>query len=394
MTTAAEIKNEESLLAWLNARPEKTRKQDAVTIACRAALRALPLMAKDVERRAAESRDKLLFSSFRAISASWLYAGSGSQDAEIAAYAAAYAADAAAAAAAAAAAFAADAADAAALEEGIGVKALSDRPLWPGTEMPEGLEALWERLKDRLPKDEHWDVWTTWYEARLRGTPANMELEKARVLIPDKDWEQGPAHVNGMIKRLIAEHSESGSGKGPGVSIDQILDAKDLRAALADFELDQLAQLMRMVRFVEDLRDLSDEYERRDRENMLSELADLFGDLSRDIPKHAGNAPGWLSTQASRYQKEAKKGPGEVRPGRLWDLGLSLAGALQDEDIEWSLKGDLFDRFDHAVSKHRDLMRSYFAAVLSRMRPLDTIEKAQDASPADAIDALEVAVDA
>ncbi|MEM6549289.1 MAG: hypothetical protein AAF713_16300, partial [Pseudomonadota bacterium] len=115
MTTAAEIKNEESLLAWLNARPEKTRKQDAVTIACRAALRALPLMAKDVERRAAESRDKLLFSSFRAISASWVYAASGSRDAEIVAFSAAAiaafaAADAAAAAAAAAAAFAADAA--------------------------------------------------------------------------------------------------------------------------------------------------------------------------------------------------------------------------------------------------------------------------------------------
>ncbi|MEM1385469.1 MAG: hypothetical protein AAGG06_17740, partial [Pseudomonadota bacterium] len=84
MTTVAEIEDRERLLAWLNARPEKTRKQDAVTIACRAALRAVPLMAEDVERSAAESRDKLLFSSFRAISASWLYAVSGSQDAEIA----------------------------------------------------------------------------------------------------------------------------------------------------------------------------------------------------------------------------------------------------------------------------------------------------------------------
>ncbi|MEM1276956.1 MAG: hypothetical protein AAGH74_10560, partial [Pseudomonadota bacterium] len=128
-------------------------------------------------------------------------------DAAAAAYAASAAASADAYASAAAAASASASADATFLEDGGGVKALSDRPLWPDGEMPEGLAEDSQALKSRLlAEGEDWEVWTDWYEDRLRGTQANLELERARVLIPNEDWEKGPAHVNGIIKRLIEEH--------------------------------------------------------------------------------------------------------------------------------------------------------------------------------------------
>ena len=79
-------------------------------------------------------------------------------------------------------------------------------------------------MKHRLlaRKDEHWEVWTNWYDARLDPlknipcySPPIKELERARVLLPKDLWEEGPAAVNAAIKRLIEEHDcnkEEGEG--------------------------------------------------------------------------------------------------------------------------------------------------------------------------------------
>ncbi|MEM8790148.1 MAG: hypothetical protein AAGE80_00920 [Pseudomonadota bacterium] len=179
-----EFNSRKDIEKWLKTR----EREEIVLFAARAALRVLPLVATD-------QRDKmpaaLLLPCLRATSASWLAGTWPSQGAEVrdAARAAAHATD------------------AAALENGMSVLELSAMPLWPGGKLPDGSAELWGDLKSRLPEGENWDVWTDWYEARLRGAPANMELEKARVLIPDEDWKQGPAHVNAIIKRLIEEHS-------------------------------------------------------------------------------------------------------------------------------------------------------------------------------------------
>ena len=60
---------------------------------------------------------------------------------------------------------------------------------------------------------EDWRVWTDWYDAWLTGAPwlpqlsarAREELEVAICLIPDADWKKGPAHVNGIIQRMVDE---------------------------------------------------------------------------------------------------------------------------------------------------------------------------------------------
>ncbi len=60
-------------------------------------------------------------------------------------------------------------------------------------------------------RDEDWDVWTVWYEARLTGGPtypylspeANEEIEVARVPIADEVWAEGPAVVNAESKRIV-----------------------------------------------------------------------------------------------------------------------------------------------------------------------------------------------
>ena len=78
--------------------------------------------------------------------------------------------------------------------------ALALRPLWPDGR-PVWAIHNWNQLKEALrAAGEDWEVWTDWYEARLRGGEANEALEIARVMIPEKIWEQGPAVVNAHIK--------------------------------------------------------------------------------------------------------------------------------------------------------------------------------------------------
>ena len=249
----------------------------------------------------------------------------------------------------------------------------------------------WIKLSQGLVAgNEGWQIWIDWYQARLDGTPS-LDLDRAIALIDPEIWDAGPAVANAEVARLVAEFAGARrtASSAHALSLQALLGAKDLRAALADFELDDMAHLMRMVQFVEDLKDLDNPTVAQDRANRLSELRDLMTDLARDIRDFASdNAPKYVARAASRYGNEAKLPVNDVRPGRLWDLGLELAGALKDREVEGALPDHLFEKLDHAVTKHRDLMREYFASVLARMRPLDQIEVAPEASPEDAIEAL------
>ncbi len=91
---------------------------------------------------------------------------------------------------------------------------------------------------------EDWDVWIDWYEARLRGDPADEDLEIARVTLPEELWEQGPAVVNARIKELIAEHKKKQTGKlkqdtkghvftSSGTTLQIVRDASDQDSAAA-----------------------------------------------------------------------------------------------------------------------------------------------------------------
>ncbi|MBD8876495.1 hypothetical protein [Roseibium polysiphoniae] len=93
------------------------------------------------------------------------------------------------------------------IETGRSVASLAAKPLWHSEPIPEELGILWKRLRTQLlARNEGWDVWTDWYEARLQGSPANPDLEVARVTLPEDLWEQGPVAVNARIRELIEEY--------------------------------------------------------------------------------------------------------------------------------------------------------------------------------------------
>jgi hypothetical protein len=100
------------------------------------------------------------------------------------------------------------------------VSDIAGSPLWPQGQ-PDWLRSLWQELRDwLLATGQDWDVWTDWYEARLRGDASNQALEIARVTILDYIWDEDPAIVNSEIKRLIAgyeKHPPEQAAKRPAI---------------------------------------------------------------------------------------------------------------------------------------------------------------------------------
>lgn len=241
-----DVKDHESLKAYLNGQPVEV----ARAVAVRAALCVLPLSGgwkRAHDHEAVQRRDSI-FATFRATQISWATAVGPAHDIRLATDAAiatdgarardlvqaavtdaaanaataittaataarAHAAVAVAAAAAATAATRADFWEV--LRSWLGaVDGLDDpfdmlqQAVWPEGHSP--LAAHWNALKvELLDEDPNWRFWTDWYDRRIVGvkeTDFDIYLKVAG--IAEKDWAQGPVHVNAMIAGWLDQAEE------------------------------------------------------------------------------------------------------------------------------------------------------------------------------------------
>lgn len=98
------------------------------------------------------------------------------------------------------------AADAASLYAGLSAVKLVEKPLWPQG-CSDSITQSWVSFRDDLlTENEHWEVWTIWYEARLAGAPYDPVLERQRVLYGFENDRQPVAAANSALSRIIADH--------------------------------------------------------------------------------------------------------------------------------------------------------------------------------------------
>ena len=222
-----EIVDQMGLKAWLKQQPQAV----SVTIAARAALRALPLLADDIGDASTERMTDLVFSVFRC---TLISAGAAvgppaemrraADAADAAAFSAARAAATADAfafadAAADAAAFSAAAAnDATLLELGETPDAVFHRPLWHEG-APERIIAARNDLFGWMNTPE-WAFWRRWYDAMLHGRPLNWDMQRDIARLPPEDWDQGPVHIAALIARIEADYLRDATPFANHVAID------------------------------------------------------------------------------------------------------------------------------------------------------------------------------
>jgi hypothetical protein len=96
-----------------------------------------------------------------------------------------------------------------------------ERPIWIDRTLPQVFAERWANLRRILPRDQNWDVWLDWAEARFRGeqdwpTAVYNELAQWR-----EEWDRDPARVNADIKALLVKHkSEDPGPRGPGAKLE------------------------------------------------------------------------------------------------------------------------------------------------------------------------------
>lgn len=76
-------------------------------------------------------------------------------------------------------------------------------PLWPET-FP--FANAWAEIQSRHEDDPDWRFWLDWYQAALDGTRLPTPLLEKIALLPSKDWNKGPAHINPIIREIYAAH--------------------------------------------------------------------------------------------------------------------------------------------------------------------------------------------
>jgi len=75
-------------------------------------------------------------------------------------------------------------------------------PLWNSAENP--FQKEWDAVRTSLSPD--WSFWINWYRDALEGREPDWDMLAEIALIPDGDWEKGPARVNFLIGEIQAKY--------------------------------------------------------------------------------------------------------------------------------------------------------------------------------------------
>ncbi len=346
MAEINDIKDRESLEAWLLAQPEAQIKPFAIAISARVALRVSPRMWRwTVQSERAREKGITALPFLRCYVVSTVASHKPSVELRQAAYAAANAAFAfaeafgfAAADAAAAAADVADAAFAAAAavfaaadfstdiwaEVRKDCEALQAGPIpenWPlWAEDRDPFADLWAEVKAGLGDTaKDWQFWIDWYESMLHGAPQNIDMLEEIALIDDAVWKNGPEAVNAAIAGIRLKYAVLATPNAEVMSINP--DTGKLRVdPLTGMPRDHLQEAVEKLENVLDLFDFETAGA-----NQYSSLMDEWKIIDKAVQKY-GQRPRMLHSACVRVERrlrikiDAGECPEPEKDANVWDF--------------------------------------------------------------------------
>ncbi len=110
-------------------------------------------------------------------------------------------------------------------------EALDLMPLWQDENR---LTQLWADTSPQiLAQGEGWRFWVDWYDNALHGRPQDDDLLTKIALIASEDWDKGADHVNALIRRIIEQHRLANEARALKEEVAQLkrqLDAIEQRS--------------------------------------------------------------------------------------------------------------------------------------------------------------------
>ncbi|MEM7319343.1 MAG: hypothetical protein AAF408_10035 [Pseudomonadota bacterium] len=433
MARVEDIEDRETLLAWLEQRPEQSRWSDAIKIASRCALRVLPHYLTFVDHEEARFFDMTALPIFRlnlisavvgkfdatelaeAVAASISVGASSIADisnatrassakTRSAANAALEAISAARSVSSLSAAGSAAAAAARATSE-YSIKPRADSwravredvqliesgqdilhsPLWPHLLFYRAV-GDWRSCKRWLTVKPGYDFWVHWYDTALDGRPVIGDWDRhwyvlrAIAEIPEDDWKQGAEHIAALIEAII--ESDAYHVSDETLSIAETL----LKSALGRFGFDEIRHLMELLPFADDLRLLREpdhvDAFIRDIDQQRREIETFL----RALDKESGNlqGAGSIHTYFEAILEEVTKSRqlSQLNIGWMVVCGEILQGFAQREETLAEL-GPLSIPFKRTLDNLLDLIHQHFSATILRFATLRDIRSSEDTNLSD-----------
>mgnify|MGYP006956413716 CR=1 FL=1 len=289
MVEVSGIKDEESLKAWLDARPKATRQQEAVTLAHRAAMRVLPIFLTGIAGRSPEN-DLTALPVLRANLISGVACNASTPEIRKAAYFAAFSAAADSADSAARSA-AADAASAAAAWDEIRKDAeqLVEAPgqplgaLWSDPDTDPFTQEWTDALAFWQVSPTDWSFWITWANAIRTGTPQNLDMLTEIAIQDDDFWTGTDAEVNARIGEIHLKYAVAASPNAETITREP---ETGLFQAIPTLDLPQRTLTDAIERARDVIEQLKDAGKTSNKYTALGEEIDL---LERQIARYSDN---------------------------------------------------------------------------------------------------------
>ncbi|RFU14734.1 hypothetical protein DZD18_00230 [Rhodobacteraceae bacterium W635] len=202
-----------------------------------------------------------------------------------------------------------------------------------------------------------WQFWIDWYEAQLTGAEQNWEMLKEIALIPDDDWKQGAAHVNGLIEGIRLDHAI------PATPNAEVLEVNPETGLIRSRPLSEIA-----ASFLQDC------------QARIRDATEILGD-----PAEGNNPYDALAPEIATLDRALARYPD--RPQRLHDIALQVvrrvAARERTGDIPEAEKDALVADFKSELIGVANDIRQQDAEV-QKVVDARVTDKLRNADPADA----------
>ncbi len=237
------------------------------------------------------------------------------------------------------------------LDHAIAADRLAHRPLWPSGQ-PDWAASAWAGLKvNLLHLDPSWQVWTTWYEARILapGSSPDPALEDIVHDLPEDFWDRSPGQVNAdLLSRANAIRTarlpppEPIPRPGPGPHVEIGPDGRIRAAPPSDIDAEG-NNIRRIRQFLPLVREAAEDLA------LAVGQTNAFPELTRDL--HS-------------YRNAIAGEPETIAWGTVWMLGVRLEATAdavareQPDRLRPEMEDDAHAALNALVRQHGPLILS------------------------------------